>query len=91
MWWNHQNMDKPIKTKDGLIWEFAVWHEMVNGVHQQKIYFWDQAKKVAGMMELNEPVHRNKLKDKMKKVATDKNFRDKYTCELKFPIEKNYY
>ena len=92
MWWTANNMDKPIKAKDGSTWEFLVWHGVLNGASHQKIFFWDIDKKITGTLELKDgsTVHRNKIKDKIKKLANDKSYRDKYLCELKFPIEKYY-
>ena len=92
MWWKDQNIDKPIIAKNGETWEFQVWHDHVDGIYIQKIYFWDKDKSTTGVIELKgaNAVHKDKLKDKMKKVANDKSLRDKYSFELKFPLEKNY-
>lgn len=90
MWWKGQNLDKPIIAKDGTEWHFLVWQNLVHGVHQEKIFFWDIDKKTTGIVELPESVHINKLKDRMKKIANDKMYRDKYICDLQFPIEKHY-
>jgi len=92
MWWTSDNLDKPIKAKDGTTWEFLVWHGTINSVDLQRVFFWDKKKTITGMLELKDgaTVHRIKLKDKIKKLANDKEYRDKYICDLKFPIEKYY-
>lgn len=92
MWWKYQNLNKPIFGKDGKTWEFLVWHDLTNGVYIQKIYFWNQDKTITGILELNEgnTLHIRKLKDKIKKIANDIEFRNQYLCQLKFPLEKNY-
>lgn len=92
MWWTGQNMDKPIVAKNGSAWAFLVWSDFENGIHIQRIFFWDKFKHETGIFELKggNTVHRNKLKDKMKKLANDKRFREKYLCEIKFPVQQNY-
>lgn len=92
MWWRGQNIDNPIIDKNGNYWEFKVWHDFVEGIYLQKIYFWDKNKDTTGVIELNggNTVHKNKLKDKMKKLANDISYRNKYLLDLKFPLEKNY-
>jgi len=92
IWWKEQHMDKPIIAKDGSVWNFLVGHDFINGIYSQQIFFWSDKKDVTGIIDLVHPntIHRNKIKDRMKKVANDKVYRDKFIKNIEFPIEKNY-
>lgn len=92
MWWNEQNFGQPIVSKQGIQWEFKVWHGYEAGIYIQRIYFWDKFKQTTGLLVFtgDQTIHKTKLKDKMIKLANDSVFRSKYLSELVFPIEKNY-
>ena len=92
MWWKSQNLDKPILDRSGKKWHFAVWHDHINGVYTQRIFFWNYDKSISGLLELvdSQTVHISKIKGKMKKLALNQEMREKYLCDLKFPVERNY-
>ncbi len=92
MWWNGQNLDKPVTGKDGTVWHFRVWHDQVNGVYTQRIFFWDDAKTVTGKVELAGKMtrHISRLKGLCRKLVSDATFREKFYCDLAFPLQKNY-
>lgn len=81
---------RTIIVKDGKVWEFLIWHGFVEGIHTQKLFFWNKDKSIAGFLELKDEntIHIKKLRDRMKKIANNKTFRDNYLSELKFPVEK---
>jgi len=91
MWWTGQNIDKPIKAKDGTLWNFLVYKDYNDTISIFKIFFWDEKKEVTGILELkDDSINVKKIKDKIRKLAKDKKFRDNHLCELKFPIKKYY-
>lgn len=92
MWLTNQNLDKPVKGKDGKVWHFLIWAGSIEGNYMNRIFFWDTDKKTTGIIELkeNEIGHIKKLKDRMKKLANDAAYRSRFLCDIKFPIEKQY-
>jgi hypothetical protein len=92
MWWNYQNLNIPREAKDGSLWHFRVWHGNVQGIYTQRIYFWDEAQKTTGYVELagDQTLHISKLKQRMNKIVANPEYRVKYLKELIFPIEKHY-
>lgn len=52
MWWDGQNLDKPLVGPDGAKWSFRVWHGTIEGVHCQRLFFWDEAQAETGLIEL---------------------------------------
>jgi hypothetical protein len=51
MWWKSQNLDKPVRGTDGLTWNFRVWHDVVDGAHTERIFFWDDSREFTGCAE----------------------------------------
>ena len=93
MWWKGQNIEKEIKDKSGKDWFFGVWHNHVNGIYHQRIFFWRKDKSQAGMLELidDQTLLISKLKNRMIKIAKNEEYRNKYIKTLEFPIEEKYY
>ena len=92
MWWKSQNLSRPFKSADGRVWHFRVWHDIVGGTHTERIYFWDDSKELTGCAEFggDQSLHVSKLKQRMRKIATDPAYRDRFRRELQFPVERHY-
>ncbi len=91
MWWDYQNLNIPRKVKDGVLWHFRVWHDHIEGVYTQRIFFWDNDYKLTGYLEFagNQTLHVSKIKQRMNKIISNPDYRQKFLCELNFPLEKN--
>ena len=92
MWWKSQNLDKSITDKSGQTWHFAIWHDQVDGVYTQRIFFWNHDKSETGQVKLvdSQTLHISRIKQKIKKMALKWELREKYLCELEFPLERHY-
>ena len=92
MWWKSQNLERPVRARDGRVWNFRVWHDVFEGAHTWRIYFWDEAREVTGCAEFvaEQSLHITKVKQKMRKIVTDPAYRDKFRRDLKFPVERHY-
>ena len=88
LWKKWPGLRETIEDKNGTKWFFKYWSD--NQI--QRIYFWDSEKKNTGFMELKDDktIHWNKIKDRVIKLVNDKGYREKFICELKFPVENNY-
>ena len=93
MWWTGQNIEQEIKDNSGKTWIFRVWHDHVNGIYVQRIFFWTQDKTKSGFIEYkdSQTLHISKLKDRMSKIAKNEKFRNKLLRSLEYPIEEKYY
>ena len=91
MWWNGQNIDKPLPGRNGELWHFRVWHGEEDGVYLQRLYFWNELRSETGLIELrgDQCLHITKVKSRFRKLATDDEFRKQYLCPLKFPLERH--
>jgi hypothetical protein len=89
-WWRGQNLDKPIVGQDGIKWHFLVWHDSVEGIRTQRIFFWDESRTQTGLVELrgNKTLHVKRIKDRLAKIAKDRMYRNKHLRPLEFPIER---
>ena len=74
------------------LWSFKIWHDFDGNNHIQRIYFCDSRKEITGMVEFKDDqiLHLRRLKDRIIKLAKEKQYREKFLCELRFPIEKYY-
>jgi hypothetical protein len=92
MWWKSQNLDRPVKSADGRVWHFRVWHDIVGGKHAERIYFWDDSQEFMGCAEFagDQSLHVSKLKQRMRKIVTDPAYGDRFRRELQFPVERHY-
>jgi hypothetical protein len=81
-----------MKARDGRVWHFRVWHDFVDGVHTERIYFWDESRELTGCAEFaaDQILHISKMKQRMRKIVTDPAYRDKFRRELQFPVERHY-
>jgi hypothetical protein len=89
-WWRGQNLDRPIVGPDGTVWHFRVWAGHIGGILSQRIYFWDEAKAESGLLDLvgEQTLHVRRLKDRIKRLARDREYRSKFIQPLDFPIER---
>jgi hypothetical protein len=90
MWWDHQNLNKPRRDKQGTRWNFRVWHDVVNNRHVERIFFWDDAKESCGVVMPKESIHVSKLRQLIEKLVSDPLFRKQYEREISFPLERHY-
>jgi hypothetical protein len=92
MWWNGQNLGKPLTAKDGVAWHFRVWTDHIEGKHVQRIYFWNDEQREMGCLELadDQTLHISKIKQRMQKIVRDPSYCEQFLCELQFPIERYY-
>jgi len=92
MWWTKQNLATEIKDKNGNDWIFRVWHDHVDNIYIQRIFFWNKNKTQSGVIELknDQTLHVSRLKNIIIKIAKDDNYRNRFLRELKFPIEEIY-
>lgn len=92
MWLKSQNFDKPLRDKNGHLWHFLVWHDFLEGVNTQRIYFWNEDKNETGMVEFSgdQTLNVKQLKKRIEKLARSPEYRQQFHRELSFPIERYY-
>ena len=92
IWWTGQNLDQPIKGPDGTPWFFLVSHGHEDGVHIQRIFFWDDGKVHTGMVEWRggDTLHIRRIKDRMRRIANDAEYRSQFLRPLEFPIQRHW-
>jgi hypothetical protein len=92
MWWNYQNLDSARKDKDGSLWHFRIWHDHIQGIYTQRIFFWDETRRITACLELSDDqtLDTSRLKQRINKIMTNSGYRQKFLKELNFPIEKHY-
>jgi hypothetical protein len=90
MWWNHQNLNSPRRDKAGTRWHFRVWHDIVDGHHRERVFFWDDDKKQTGVVLLGDSLHVTRLHALIDKLVADPAIRQVHRRDLKFPVERHY-
>lgn len=92
MWWKSQNLDKPIEGLGGSLWHFRVWHNVVDGTHIERVYFWDEPREITGCAEFaaDQSLHVTKLKQRIRKIVTNAAYRERFLLKLRFPVERYY-
>ena len=92
MWWTTQNLDNELTDKNGIVWVFRVWHDHINGIYIQRIFFWTTTKDQSGVIEFkdDQTLHISKLKDRMIKITKNENYRNKFLIPRKHPVQDNY-
>lgn len=90
MWWDHQNLDKPRRDKNGKRWNFRVWHEVESLRHVARVFFWDDGKEFCGVRILGDVTHITALHDFIEKLVADPALRERYRRDLRFPLERYY-
>ena len=90
MWWNHQNLNAARRDKAGVRWNFMVWHDVVDGVHKERIFFWNEDRDSTGVVEFSPGIHVKQLHAVIDKLVADPQLRELHSRELLFPIERHY-
>jgi hypothetical protein len=90
MWWNHQNLDADRLDKAGIRWHFRVWHDVVDGTHVERIFFWDDARDSTGVVHISPGIHVKRLHAMIEKLVADPVLRQRYSRDLQFPLERHY-
>jgi len=96
MWWDHQNLNKPRTDRAGKRWNFRVWHDVWTQHNRilsaQRVFFWDDAKDVCGVVLLTpgSELHVSRLRALISKLVADPRLRDQHRRELRFPLERHY-
>jgi len=92
MWWDGQNLDKPLDGPDGIRWFFRVWHGTVEGVHCQRLFFWNEPKSETGLVELrgSETLHVSRIKQWLARIARDATHRRRFIRPLAFPLSRHW-
>ncbi len=90
MWWNGQNIDKPLPGKNGELWHFRVWHGEEDGDNLLRLFFWNDSRSETGLVELrgDQRLHITQIKSRFTKIATDDEYREQFLRPLKFPLER---
>jgi hypothetical protein len=93
MWITQPGLRESIKDKHGKVWYFAHWTDFKENVYIQRLYFWDIEKETTGLIEVkgDQIIHYSKWKDRVLKLANDKEYRDKFIRPLKFPIDNSQF
>ena len=91
MWWR-QNLDVPQRDSSGRTWHFRVWHDFTEGVYQQRIFFWSADQQETGVVEFreSETLHANRLRQRIRKLTHDPEYRRRFLRPLQFPVERYY-
>jgi hypothetical protein len=90
MWWDHQNLNATRRDKTGVRWNFRVWHDTVDRLHVERVFFWNDAKEVTGIVELRPGIHVKKVHDLIEKLVADPALRELHSREIRFPLERHY-
>jgi hypothetical protein len=92
MWWDHQNLDKSRRDKSGKRWNFRVWHDVIDGRHRARVFFWDDPKVFCGVRVFakEDDTHITSLRDFIEKLLAKTALRQKYRRDLTFPLERHY-
>ena len=80
---------KPIPGLRGRKWHFKVWY----GVRPRfyvLVFFWDEEKGETGCVEIRNESEIGSFKQKMLKVAKQREYRRRFLRPLKFPLERYY-
>jgi hypothetical protein len=91
MIWNRgQHLTAPVVDAKGTSWRFLVGCDFNNGIQTQRIFFWDEMKKVTGLLELrgNACLHVRRIRDRIRRLANDPDYRGRFLRPLEFPVER---
>ena len=92
MWWNHQNLEIPRKDASGAVWHFRVWHDHVDGMYRQRVFFWNDARSETGVVELHgdQVLHVSRLKQVITKLIKQPEYRARHQRAIEIPVERKY-
>jgi hypothetical protein len=90
IWWRGQNLTNPVVDAGGTGSHFLVGHDHVDGIHTQRIFFWNTARDVTGLLELrgDTALHVRRVKDRIKRLANYARYRERFLRPLEFPLER---
>jgi hypothetical protein len=92
MWWDYQNLNATHTDKRGTRWNFRVWHEIVDGRHVARVFFWDDVQHSTGVVLLSGSARSDVryLHTLIQKLVADAHLRAKHQREVRFPLERHY-
>ena len=92
IWWTGQNLDQPVVGPDGTRWRFLVGHDFSGGEYVQRMFFWDDGRVTTGLVEWrgSQTLHIRRIKDRMRRVAADGEYRSRFQRPLRFPVERHW-
>lgn len=90
MWWNQQNLSTPRRDAAEARWHFRVWHDVINGRHKERVFFWDDRREFTGVVLLRDSLHVTRLHDLIEKLVADPDMREVHRRDLRFPVERHY-
>ena len=81
---------KPDQSDSGCRGHCLVGHDHVDGIFTQRIFFWSAARDVSDLLELrgDTALHIRRLKDRIKRLANDPEYRERFKRPLEFPLER---
>jgi hypothetical protein len=90
IWHRSQNLTGPVVDANGTAWSFLVGSDFVDGIHTQRIFFWDGTRRVTGLLELRGDtcLHVRRIRDRIKRLANDSEYRERFLRPLDFPVER---
>lgn len=92
MWWDEQNLAEPRRGRNGTIWHFLVWHDVVSLKHVARVFFWDDRRTTTGVVVLPPSARTDvsALRGLIQKLAADPQLRARHLRELRFPLQRHY-
>jgi hypothetical protein len=92
IWIRDQNLTGPVVDPKGTAWNFLVGSDLIDGIRTQRIFFWDASKEVSGLLELRGDacLHVRRIRDRIKRLASDPDYRRRFLLPLKFPVERHW-
>jgi hypothetical protein len=86
IWHRRQNL----VDARGTSWNFLVGSDFADGIQTQRIFFWNDKKEVSELLELrgDSCLHFRQIRDRIKRLANDPEYRARFLQTLKFPVER---
>lgn len=90
MIWNRGQSLRRVECAEGTVWHFLIGFDFTDGIMMERIFFWDEAKEITGLLELRGEacLHLRRIKDRMKRLANDSEYRRQFLRPLDFPVER---
>ena len=85
-----QHLEGPVRGPDGVEWHFSVWQGSFEGIGVLKLFFWNDDRTETGALVWRHPdiIGVPKIRDRQRKLATDRAYRARFHCRLDFPIDR---
>ena len=92
IWQRSQNLSARVVDAKGTSWYFLVGWDFADGILTQRIFFWDEAREVTGLLELRGDacLHVRRIRDRIKALANDPEYRGHFLRPLEFPVERHW-